>query len=141
VFTHGTFAVSPEMRQQLQEHGYPLVETPIKQFLGEKHQMTGVELVDGSVIELETGLISMGSRYHNTYLQGINLELKGGNLVTDKMCRTSHPRVFAIGDLKVGLNQVVIAAGDGALAATQIWRDIRCASGARRWEDNLKVHV
>ncbi len=129
------------MRYKLQEHGYPLVETPIKQFLGKNHQMTGVELVDGSVIELETGLISMGSRYHNTYLQGINLESKGGNLVTDQMCRTSHPRVFAIGDLKVGLNQVVIAAGDGALAATQIWRDIRRATGARRWEENLKVNV
>jgi thioredoxin reductase (NADPH) len=141
VFTHGIFAVSPEMRQQLREHGYPLVETPIKQFLGQNHQMTGVELLDGSVIELETGLISMGSRYHNTYLQGINLEVKGGNLVTDKMCRTSHPRVFAIGDLKVGLNQVVIAAGDGALAATQIWRDIRRATGARRWEENLQVNV
>ncbi|MHC0067824.1 NAD(P)/FAD-dependent oxidoreductase [Nostoc sp. UIC 10890] len=140
-FTHGVFEVSPQVRQKLQEHGYPLVETPIKQFLGHNHQMTGVELVDSSVIELETGLISMGSRYHNTYLQGINLELKGGNLVTDQMCRTSHPRVFAIGDLKVGLNQVVIAAGDGALAATQIWRDIRRANGARRWEENLKVNV
>ncbi|MEH2359785.1 NAD(P)/FAD-dependent oxidoreductase [Nostoc sp.] len=140
-FTHGAFEVSPQVRQKLQEHGYPLVETPIKQFLGQNHQMTGVELVDGSVIELETGLISMGSRYHNTYLQGINLELKGGNLVTDQMCRTSHPRVFAIGDLKVGLNQVVIAAGDGALAATQIWRDIRRANGARRWDENLKVNV
>ncbi|MEA5505733.1 NAD(P)/FAD-dependent oxidoreductase [Halotia wernerae UHCC 0503] len=141
VFTHGTFEVSPEMRQKLREHGYPLVEIPIKQFLGQNHQMTGVKLVDDSVIELETGLISMGSRYHNTYLQGINLEVKGGNLLTDQMCRTSHPRVFAIGDLKVGLNQVVIAAGDGALAATQIWRDIRRATGARRWEENLKVNV
>ena len=98
--------------------------------------MTGVELVDGSVIELETGLISMGSRSHNNYLQGLNLELKGSNLLTDKMCRTSHPRIFALGDLKVGLNQVVIAAGDGALAATQIWRDIRSTTGARRWEEN-----
>ncbi|GAX44268.1 hypothetical protein NIES4075_52860 [Tolypothrix sp. NIES-4075] len=51
--------------------------------------------------------------------------------VTDRMCRTSQPRVFAIGDLKVGLNQVVITAGDGALAATLIWRDIRRANGAR----------
>ena len=41
------------------------------------------------------------------------------------MARTSHPRIFAIGDLKTGLNQVVIAAADGALAATQIWRNIR----------------
>ncbi|HIK32788.1 MAG TPA: NAD(P)/FAD-dependent oxidoreductase [Oscillatoriales cyanobacterium M59_W2019_021] len=137
VFTHGTFEVSPPMRQKLREHGYPLVETPIRQFLGQNHQMTGVELVDGSIVELETGLISMGSRYHNSYLQELNLEMQGGNLATDKMCRTSHPRIFAIGDLKVGLNQVVIAAGDGALAATQIWRDIRRARGARRWEANV----
>ena len=84
IFTHGLFEVSAKMRGQLQEHGYRLVETPIQKFLGENHQMTGVELVDGSVIALETGLISMGSRYHNTYLQGMGLEMKGGNLVTDK---------------------------------------------------------
>lgn len=141
VFTHGTFEVSLPIRQKLREHGYPLVETPIRQFFGQNHQMTGVELVDGAIVELETGLISMGSRYHNSYLQGLNLEMQGGNLATDKMCRTSHPRIFAIGDLKVGLNQVVIAAGDGALAATQIWRDIRRARGARRWEANLEVNV
>ena len=87
--------------------------------------MTGVELTDGRIVELDTGLISMGSRYHATYLDKFDLEKKGGNLVTDKMARTSHSRIFAIGDLKVGLNQVVIAATDGALAATQIWRDIR----------------
>ncbi len=139
VFTHGLFEVSDEMKSKLQAHGYRLVETPIQQFLGKNHQMTGVELVDSSVIPLETGLISMGSRFHNTYLKGIDLEFKGGNVVTDKMGRTSHPRIFAIGDLKVGLNQVVVAAGDGALAATQIWRDIRHATGPRKWEENLKV--
>jgi thioredoxin reductase (NADPH) len=37
-----------------------------------------------------------------------------------------------VGDLKVGLNQVVIAAADGALAATQIWREIRRNEGTRR---------
>jgi thioredoxin reductase (NADPH) len=139
IFTHGLFEVSGEMREKLRSHGYRLIETPIKQFLGENHQMTGVELVDGTVVELETGLISMGSRYHSTYLKGIDLELKGQNIVTDKMGRTSHPRIFAIGDLKVGLNQVAVAVGDGALAATQIWRDIRRASGPRLWEENLAV--
>jgi thioredoxin reductase (NADPH) len=141
VFTHGLFEVSDSMRSQLHNNGYRLVETPIKKFLGKNHQMTGVELVDGSIIPLETGLISMGSRYHNTYLQGFNLDVKGSNLITDKMGRTSHPRIFAVGDLKVGLNQVVVAAGDGALAATQIWRDIRRESGARPWEENRAVSV
>lgn len=141
VFTHGLFEVSAEMREKLKAHGYRLVETPIKRFLGENHHMTGVELIDGSVVELETGLIAMGSKYHSDYLKGFNLATQRGYLETDKMGRTSHPRIFAIGDLKVGLNQVVVAAGDGALAATQIWREIRKATGARRWEENLAVSV
>ena len=101
--------------------------------------MSGVELNDGSVVELETGLISMGSKYHAEYLKNIDLEYQGGNLVTDKMNRTSHPRIFAIGDLKVGMNQVVIAAADGALAATQIWRDIRRSEGTRRFLPGTNV--
>ena len=125
LFTQGLFDVPDDLRSRMEEHGYQIVETPIEQFLGENHQMSGVELKDGQVVDLETGLISMGSQYHATYLDKFDLEKKGGNLVTDKMARTSHPRIFAIGDLKVGLNQVVVAAADGALAATQIWRDIR----------------
>mgnify|MGYP002395715421 CR=1 FL=1 len=131
IFTHGQFEVSEPLKTQLQEYGYRIVETPIEQFLGRNHQMTGVQLVDGTIFPLETGLISMGSTYHNAYLQEFNLDRKGGYLVTDKMGRTSHPRIFAIGDLKVGLNQAIVAAGDGALAATQIWRDLRVP---RRWE-------
>jgi thioredoxin reductase (NADPH) len=124
IFTHGLFEMSPELKEILAENNFSVVETPIKQFLGHDHQMSGIELIDGTIIKVETGLISMGSKYHNTYLENFDLERKGGNLITDKMCRTSHPRIFAIGDLKVGLNQVVIAAGDGALSATQIWRDL-----------------
>jgi len=139
LFTHGLFEVSDDLRRTLQEYGYPLVETPIQRLLGQNHLMTGVELVDGSTIELETGLISMGSRYHNTYLDGLNLEQKEGYLTTDRMGRTSHPRIFAIGDLKVGLNQAIVAAGDGALAATQIWRDIRQATPSRRWLENQQI--
>lgn len=131
LFTGGAFEVSDEFRDRLQAHGYPLVEQPLHQFLGENHVMSGVELQDGTVVELDAGLVSMGSKYHADYLQGIDLEYKGGNLVTDDMNRTSHPRIFAVGDLKVGLNQVIVAAADGALAATQIWRDIRRQEGSR----------
>ncbi|NJK53622.1 MAG: NAD(P)/FAD-dependent oxidoreductase [Leptolyngbyaceae cyanobacterium SU_3_3] len=138
VFTQGLCEVSPEMRQKLQDHGYPLVETPIRRFLGENHEMNGVELTDGATIELETGLIAMGSHYHNEYLKGLDLSWKGGNLTTDAMCRTSHSRIFALGDLKEGLNQVSIAVADGTLAATAIWRDIRRVAPPRLWEEHLK---
>jgi thioredoxin reductase (NADPH) len=141
VFTHGLVQVGDEMRQKLQDHGFPLIETPIQRFLGEHHEMTGVELADGTTVALDTGLISMGSHYHDGYLQQLNLERKGRNLLTDSMCRTSHPRVFAVGDLKEGLNQVSIAVADGTLAATAIWRDIRRASPPRRWEDHLRESI
>lgn len=132
LFTNGAFEVGSELRERLIDAGYTLNEQPIGQFLGDNHQMSGVELDDGSVVELEAGLVSMGSKYHADYLKDIELEYNGGNLVTDAMNRTSHPRIFAVGDLKVGLNQVVIAAADGANAATQIWRDIRRVEGHRR---------
>lgn len=131
LFTNGAFTVGNELRDRFTHQGYTLVEQPIQRFLGVNHQMTGVELADGSVVELDAGLISMGSKYHAEYLKGIELDYQGGNLVTDKMNRTSHPRIFAVGDLKVGMNQVVVAAADGALAATQIWRDIRRNAGQR----------
>ena len=132
VFTNGAFEVGPELRDRLTQKGYTLNEQPIYQFLGENHQMSGVELADGSVVELDAGLISMGSKYHADYLNSIDLDYQGGNVMTDTMNRTSHPRIFAVGDLKVGMNQVIVAASDGALAATQIWRDIRRSEGTRR---------
>ena len=138
VLTHGLCTVSYQMKQKLAEHGYPLYESPIARFLGENHNMSGIELVDGTVVEATTGLINMGSVYHNHYLKGIpELEWNGENLVTNNMAQTSHNRIFALGDLKQGLNQVSVAVADGTLAATQIWRNIRRASPPRKWEENL----
>jgi thioredoxin reductase (NADPH) len=138
VLTNGQFSVGDDMRQKLADHGYPLYEAPIAQFLGEKHKMSGVKLADGTVVEATTGLINMGSIYHNHYLKNIpGLERDGENLVTNNMAQTSHERIFALGDLKQGLNQVSIAVADGTLAATQIWRNIRRASTPRKWEENI----
>jgi thioredoxin reductase (NADPH) len=138
VLTHGLFPVSDAMKQKLADHGYPLYEAAIAKFHGKDHHLSGVELVDGQVVEATTGLINMGSLYHNHYLKGIkSLNWDGENLVTKDMCQTSHERIFALGDLKKGLNQVSIAVADGTLAATQIWRNIRRASPARKWEENL----
>ncbi|NJN76108.1 MAG: NAD(P)/FAD-dependent oxidoreductase [Synechococcaceae cyanobacterium RL_1_2] len=134
VLTHGAFEVSDQRKQKLADHGYPLYEAPIAEFLGENHKMSGVKLTDGQTVEATTGLISMGSIYHDHYLKNIEgLERDGNNLLTNDMCQTSHPRIFALGDIKKGLNQVSIAVADGTLAATQIWRNIRRASEPRKW--------
>jgi thioredoxin reductase (NADPH) len=139
VFTQGLCEVGDEMRAKLSQHGYQLYEAPIAKFLGDRktHEMTGVELVDGTTVELETGLVAMGSHYFNEYLKSLPLEWQGQNVVTGEMCRSSHPRLFALGDLKVGLNQVSIAVADGTMAATAIWREIRRNSPPRLWSEKL----
>ena len=138
VLTHGLFSVGSEMRHKLAEHGFPLYEAPIIRFLGQDHQLSGVELQDGTTLEATTGLVAMGSKYHTHYLKGIpELTWDGENLVTDEWAKTSHPRLFALGDLKKGLNQVSIAVADGTLAATKIWKEIRAASPTRKWEENI----
>lgn len=137
VLTNG-LKVSDEMKQKLAEHGYPLYESPIAEFLGKDHKMSGVRLEDGTIVEATTGLVNMGSIYHNQYLKGIQgLEYDGENLVTNNMCQTGHPRIFALGDLKQGLNQVSVAVADGTLAATQIWRNTRRASEPRKWQEKI----
>ena len=43
-----------------------------------------------------------------------------GYIVTDEACRTSVPGVFAAGDVRAkSLRQLVTAASDGAIAASQ----------------------
>jgi len=138
VLTNGKFPVSEAMKTRLREHGYPLIETPIARFLGENHQLQGVEFTDGSRIAVTTGLINMGSIYHNHYLKSIpELTWDGENLVTDEFCQTTHPRIFAIGDLKKGVNQVAVAVADGCLAATKIWRLIRRTHPPRVWTERV----
>jgi thioredoxin reductase (NADPH) len=135
VLTHGLFPVSIEMRQKLADYGFPLYESAIVRFCGSNHQLAAVELADGTVVDATTGLVAMGSHYFNQYLQQIpDLKWEGENLVTDQWCKTSHPRLFAVGDLKQGLNQVAIAVADGTLAATKIWREIRGSRPVRKWE-------
>ena len=137
VLTNG-FSVSDAMKQKLADHGYPLYEAPIARILGENHKMSGVELKDGTVVDATTGLSYMVSNYLNNFLIGSEeLTLDCENLITNNMGQTTHERIFAVGDLKQGLNQVTVAVADGTLAATQIWRYIRRASVPRKWEENL----
>ncbi len=138
VLTNGDFEVSDEMKQKLAEYGYPLYESKVEKLVGEKHQLRGIQLADGQFVEATTGLINMGSIYHNHYLKGIEgLEYEGENLITNNMCQTTHDRIFALGDLKQGLNQVSVAVADGTLAATQIWRYIRRQAEPRKWTENI----
>lgn len=63
--------------------------------------------------------VFIGFNPHSQLFEG-KVEMDGGYIVADEDMRTNIPGVFAIGDVRVkSLRQVVTAAADGAIAATQ----------------------
>ena len=48
-----------------------------------------------------------------------------GNVTVDEHCRTSVPGVFAVGDVVVGLDQIAVAMGHAAIAATALHNELR----------------
>ncbi|MCI8638001.1 MAG: thioredoxin-disulfide reductase [Coprococcus sp.] len=91
-------------------------------------EMTVKNVKTGELTKIEAdeddgmfGVFGFIGRVPNTeILEGTALELDKGYIPTDQDMHTNIPGVFAAGDVRVkSLRQVVTAAGDGAIAATQ----------------------
>ena len=59
------------------------------------------------------------------YDMGIEIDERGGYIITDKGQRTNLPRVYAAGDVTIGNNQWLIACSEGAVAALSAFQDIQ----------------
>ena len=70
--------------------------------------------------------ISVGYIPHTELAQqlGVNLD-ESGHIIIDKEQKTNIEHVYAIGDVCVGLKQWVVACGEGAVAATSAYHDLK----------------
>ena len=82
----------------------------------------------GKIKEIATNgvFISVGYEPHTELAEqlGINLD-STGHIIVDKEQKTNIEYVYAIGDVCVGLKQWVVACGEGAVAATSAYTDIK----------------
>jgi len=70
--------------------------------------------------------ISVGYKPHTELAKQLNVNLdETGHIITDKNQKTNVDYVYAIGDVCVGLKQWVVACGEGAVAATSAYRDLK----------------
>ena len=70
--------------------------------------------------------ISVGYIPHTELAKQLNVNLdETGHIITDKNQKTNIDYVYAIGDVCVGLKQWVVACGEGAVAATSAYRDLK----------------
>ncbi len=106
------------------------VGVTVTRILGEQN-VTGIAVTtsSGSAAEtlpvagvfIETGAIAAAE-----FTAGLVEVNAKGEIVVDRRCATSHPGIYAAGDVTDGLGkQVIIAAGEGARAAVAAGQDLK----------------
>lgn len=94
-----------------------LPKKPMKAVLGDT-RVSGVELTDGTVLDLDGAFFLRSAVAPATILSG--LEMNGAHIVVDRDCRTNIPGCFAAGDCTGRPYQIAKAVGEGNVAAHSI---------------------
>lgn len=87
-------------------------------------------LQDNSVLHFDTLYPALGSDPNHALVRGLGVELsEEGCIVVDRHQRTSMTGIYAIGDIVAALDQISVAMGHAAVAATSLHNDLRKADG------------
>ncbi|MDN4614928.1 NAD(P)/FAD-dependent oxidoreductase [Leifsonia sp. F6_8S_P_1B] len=126
VFTNGVAPVAEDEERALARLGVRVERRPIDDVEGEKGVMTGIRLVDGTVVPRAGGFLRPVWTPSLSFAASLDLEADAeGYLVTDRHGRTSLPGVYAAGETTApGPQQLVVAAGSGAVVAAAVNRDL-----------------
>ena len=105
----------------LAEDGIAFVVGTPEEFLGDA-VLAGVKLAGGQEVACEVVMLSYDYTVNDSCLAGLGLARDGGGaqITTDPGCETSIKNLFALGALKAGKAQAIIAAGQGAMVGIEI---------------------
>lgn len=119
-FTDGLGGLPAETALRLRSRGVELVSSPVAEVLDEDGRLTGVRTADGAVVELDALFTAGAPRPHDGFLATLNLERKdtpwGNFIAAEPTGRTSHPRVWAAGNLVEPGANVPMSIGAGSMA-------------------------
>jgi len=94
--------------------------------LNGEEKLTGVELKDSRTIELDGLFIEAGSKPNVELVGALGVEIDGLYIKTDKGQKTNVGGVYAAGDVTNNtFKQIVVACGEGAVAAHSAYEELR----------------
>lgn len=106
-----------------------ILESVVEEFIGDE-QLEKVKIRNvktGEITEIPMGgvFIAIGEIPQNDVAVSLGLDLdEEGYVKVDRRMTTSMPGVFAAGDVTGGLKQIVVATGEGAVAATSAFEEL-----------------
>ncbi len=126
VFTNGVAEIDEAGERGLASLGIRVDRRPVADIEGERAVVTGIRMQDGSVVPRSGGFVRPRYSTALDFLSGLDLDTDDdGHIAVDAEGRTSHAGVYAAGDSsQPGPQQLIIAAGFGARAASAINRDL-----------------
>lgn len=116
-----TDKVPDEYKEELSKEDIPLlIGRPIRIIGNER--IEALELQDGRRVECEVIMSHFGYKLNDKFLSELNLkrDLKGFKYIVNRVYESSVSGLYIVGPLNQGNDQVVIAAGQGAVAAIDI---------------------
>jgi thioredoxin reductase (NADPH) len=125
IAVHGAGDIPAECRAPLAERGISLTYTPPAR-VQRADGGIAITLRDGTEHRFDVMYAALGCVPHSQLAADVGAALDdSGNIVVDAHCRTSARGVYAAGDVVVGLDQLSVAVGHAAIAATAIHNDLR----------------
>lgn len=125
------FRAQKHLQNQIKEEGINVIYNAVVE------EIKGDMLVESVVLkDTQTGVltdlpingifISIGYIPHTELAEQLGVDLdESGHIIIDKEQKTNIDYVYAIGDVCVGLKQWVVACGEGAVAATSAYHDLK----------------
>jgi len=108
-------------RERVEQHGIKVVHEPVVDLDLEGNRITVLRTADGAEHRFEVLYSALGLRLRSELALALGAEHDGtGALIVDEHNRTTVPGLYAAGGVVRGLDQVVVAMGHGAVAATDI---------------------
>ena len=107
--------------ERVREHGIQVVHDPVSGLDTEGDRITVLRTAGGEEHRFEVLYSALGLKLRSELALALGAKHDGtGALVVDEHNRTTVPGLYAAGGVVRGLDQVVVAMGHGAIAATDI---------------------
>ena len=125
------FRAQKHLQNQIEEEDINIIYNAVVEEIKGDMLVESVVLKDtqtGELSELSVSgvFISVGYIPHTELAKQLGVDLdESGHIIIDKEQKTNVGYVYAIGDVCVGLKQWVVACGEGAVAATSAYHDLK----------------
>lgn len=118
--------LTEQEREQARGARIALVEEPIGSILVEEGRIRSVTLRSGACHSFDALYSCLGMEARSGLAAGLGTRLDDrGCVITDRHQRSSTPGLFAAGDIAQSLDQISVAMGQAAIAATTIHNMLR----------------